>query len=106
MEDLTVDPSYLHELAGAQRRAVTDLGNAAAAADGVGANLWATHGVYTAQGNLAVGHAVTARHAAGQAMAQLSSFLAEQLDAAARIYAGVDQQESADIARSEISTDE
>ena len=43
---------------------------------------------------------------AGQAMAQLSSFLAEQLDAAARIYAGVDQQESADIARSEISTDE
>jgi len=100
MKDLNVDPSYLHQLAGAQRQAAADLGNATASTDGVGAALWTTHGVYTAQGNLAFAKAVQARKAAGEAMGKLSDFLADQLDNAGTIYTGADHQQGDKISRS------
>lgn len=97
MDDVTVDPAYLNELANLQRNAAGKARDATGLTEGVSRSLWVSHGPGVFLGNIAFGEAAEARRDAGVAMERLADSLAERLSAAATTYTRVDQQQSRDI---------
>lgn len=97
MQELTVDPDYLNELAGFQDQASGQATSGAKATHKVSHDLWLTHGVISGVSNTEVSDAVNDRVAAGKAIAKACAALADSLRSAADAYQGTDEQESENL---------
>lgn len=97
MEPMAVTPGDLDTLAAGPEQAATFLGNAAVAADGIGASVWLTHGLICGTANAAVNTAEDVRRDAVVAVQKAVQQLAGDLHAAADAYTGTDQRSGEDL---------
>ena len=94
--EVNVDHERLRELAGVQRAAATDLATCTSDVSFIH-DIWMTHGLYFGFGNQGIEDAVNARKKAGEAMGNYSNELADKLEKASTVYAGVDRQQAQDL---------
>lgn len=97
MAGLSVDPEYLKELAGYQDQVETKSVSGAKATDGTPTQLWVTHGVISGHSNTAGGSCISARRAAGGAIAKAAADLAAKLRASGSTYTAVDSDLSKNL---------
>jgi len=101
-EFLVVDQEHLKNLAAHQETAAEEAATAAGVVEKekvplTPLGIWLTHGVYSAESNIALNLLVDARRAAAQTMKEASIELAARVVAAGVTYEGVDEDLSANI---------
>jgi hypothetical protein len=92
MSELRANAQHLGNLATTQNQASTDIDAATKTTDGIGKEVWLTHGCYVGAANTKVSEAEEARRAAGQALQRWAASLGEKLEVARNSYARTDTQ--------------
>ena len=95
-DPIDVDPAYLHQLAGTQRRAADCIVDYTEDT-GFGGDIARTHGVYVRAGVNGILDAIEERKRAGAALAELFKATADKLDKGGTMYASTDEQQARDL---------
>src|SRR5262245_32221981 len=97
MEDLSITPSYLTDLAKQQDRAAGEIGSATKAVEGTAEQLWYDHGDVCGQTVSAMKALERERRNTGDTMTNVSEALAANLRQAAADYGATDEEAGAVI---------
>jgi hypothetical protein len=92
MKTLTVDPDHLENLASKQDQAKEKIEAGPAAADGIGWDVWWSHGLISVASNVSVSKLEAARRAAGDALKNASVDLAANLRKGKEKYRSTDEE--------------
>ncbi|WP_205877232.1 ESX-1 secretion-associated protein [Mycobacterium camsae] len=99
MEELTISPSYLEQLAIKQEQASTAVAEAAAATSAMTKAVWVTHGVISGSSNTAFEAAEAVRRAASVNLRTVATDLAAKLRTAKETYVGVDEELGSNLSK-------